>query len=52
MAHLKSKTKSRQGVSLGMYNENYASVFWEQGFTNMNFDIHDVSQIELGSHKE
>ena len=51
MACLKSKTKSWQGVSFNMFNEHYAIVFWEQGFTNMNFDAHDASQIELGKQK-
>ena len=51
MAHLKSKSKSWQGASFGMCNEQHAIMFWEQGFTNMNFDADDAIQIELGKHK-
>ena len=42
---------SWQGTSFGMYNEHYAIVFWGKGFTKLNFDAHDVNQIELGKHK-
>ena len=51
-AYLKSKTKVWQGASFGMCDENSAIMFREQGFTNMNFDVHDVSQIEIGNHKK
>ena len=51
MFYLKSKNKSWQGVSFGICDENYAIMFWGQGFTNINFDVHHVSQIELDNHE-
>ena len=51
MSHLKSKTKPWQGASFNMCNEHSSIAFWEQGFTNMHFDTHDASQIELGNYE-